>query len=85
MLFRISRDCTLILSDCVMPPRPKSADATSPEEDDNDDAGSSGSPPPPEGDPGKFGLAKSTVTLSGLLNAIDGVSSQEDCVLFAST
>lgn len=36
-------------------------------------------------DPGKYGLAKSTVTLSGLLNAIDGVSSQEDCILFATT
>lgn len=36
-------------------------------------------------DPGKFGLARSTVTLSGLLNVIDGVSSQEDCILFATT
>lgn len=42
----------------------------------------------PAGDtshPGKYGLAKSTVTLSGLLNAIDGVLSQEDCILFATT
>lgn len=38
-----------------------------------------------DADPGKFGLARSTVTLSGLLNAIDGVSSQEDCILFATT
>ncbi|WWC67705.1 uncharacterized protein I206_101617 [Kwoniella pini CBS 10737] len=36
-------------------------------------------------DPGEYGLARSTVTLSGLLNAIDGVSSQEDCILFATT
>jgi hypothetical protein len=38
--------------------------------------------------PGAGGRDKgfdSNVTLSGLLNAIDGVSSQEDCVLFAST
>ena len=55
--------------------------------DDNDDD-SDDDVDQPEGasvDPGKFGFAKSTVTLSGLLNAIDGVSSQEDCVLFAST
>lgn len=40
------------------------------------------------GAPGAGGGDKgfdSNVTLSGLLNAIDGVSSQEDCVLFAST
>ncbi|ORY27769.1 P-loop containing nucleoside triphosphate hydrolase protein [Naematelia encephala] len=30
-------------------------------------------------------LPRSTVTLSGLLNAIDGVSSQEGCILFATT
>ena len=35
--------------------------------------------------PGKSGPAQCTVTLSGLLNAIDGVSSQEDCILFATT
>ncbi|ORY24988.1 P-loop containing nucleoside triphosphate hydrolase protein, partial [Naematelia encephala] len=34
---------------------------------------------------GKHDLAPSTVTLSGLLNAIDGVSSQEGCILIAST
>lgn len=34
---------------------------------------------------GGHDLATSTVTLSGLLNAIDGVSSQEGCVLIAST
>lgn len=34
---------------------------------------------------GGHDLAPSTVTLSGLLNAIDGVSSQEGCVLIAST
>jgi chaperone BCS1 len=34
---------------------------------------------------GSHDLAPSTVTLSGLLNAIDGVSSQEGCVLIAST
>ena len=28
---------------------------------------------------------RSKVTLSGLLNAIDGVSSQEDCILVATT
>lgn len=30
-------------------------------------------------------IYQSTVTLSGLLNAIDGVSSQEGCILIAST
>ena len=34
---------------------------------------------------GGHDLAPSTVTLSGMLNAIDGVSSQEGCVLIAST
>ncbi|WVQ69972.1 uncharacterized protein L199_008196 [Kwoniella botswanensis] len=34
---------------------------------------------------GKHDLAPSTVTMSGLLNAIDGVSSQEGCVLVATT
>ncbi|EIW69397.1 hypothetical protein TREMEDRAFT_62261 [Tremella mesenterica DSM 1558] len=34
---------------------------------------------------GSHDLAPSTVTLSGLLNAIDGVSSQEGCILIAST
>lgn len=34
---------------------------------------------------GRYDAAQSTVTLSGLLNAIDGVSSQEDCILFATT
>ena len=28
---------------------------------------------------------KGNVTLSGLLNAIDGIASQEDCILVAST
>ncbi|OCF38649.1 hypothetical protein I317_07570 [Kwoniella heveanensis CBS 569] len=67
--------------DCVMPPRPhkgNNEDEDSADEEthaaDSDNA-----------DPGKYGLAKSTVTLSGLLNAIDGVSSQEDCILVATT
>ncbi|WWC89949.1 uncharacterized protein L201_004878 [Kwoniella dendrophila CBS 6074] len=34
---------------------------------------------------GKHDLAPSTVTMSGLLNAIDGVSSQEGCILVATT
>ncbi|CAD6571038.1 MAG: hypothetical protein TREMPRED_000122 [Tremellales sp. Tagirdzhanova-0007] len=34
---------------------------------------------------GSHDLAPSTVTLSGLLNAIDGVSSQEGCILIATT
>ncbi|OCF36572.1 hypothetical protein I316_01823 [Kwoniella heveanensis BCC8398] len=34
---------------------------------------------------GKHDLAPSTVTMSGVLNAIDGVSSQEGCVLIATT
>ncbi|WRT67227.1 uncharacterized protein IL334_004193 [Kwoniella shivajii] len=34
---------------------------------------------------GKHNLAPSTVTMSGLLNAIDGVSSQEGCILIATT
>ncbi|WVQ78406.1 hypothetical protein IAT38_000492 [Cryptococcus sp. DSM 104549] len=34
---------------------------------------------------GKHDLSPSTVTMSGLLNAIDGVSSQEGCVLIATT
>jgi hypothetical protein len=44
-------------------------------DDDSDDEDDDTSQVP-EGDPGKFGLAKSAVTLSGLLNAIDGVASQ---------
>jgi chaperone BCS1 len=32
-----------------------------------------------------FDMNPSTVTLSGLLNAIDGVASQEGCILIAST
>jgi hypothetical protein len=44
-------------------------------DDDSDDEADDSSQVP-EGDPGKFGLAKSAVTLSGLLNAIDGVASQ---------
>ncbi|WVW78709.1 hypothetical protein I302_100669 [Kwoniella bestiolae CBS 10118] len=64
--------------DCVMPPRPKRVDND--DEDDDDSFGTNDT-----ADPGKYGLARSTVTLSGLLNAIDGVSSQEDCILFATT
>ena len=71
----------LIYSDCVMPPRQPGPNDNMNDDDESTPAASA----QPEGDPGKFGHAKSTVTLSGLLNAIDGVSSQEDCVLFAST
>ncbi|WWC59213.1 uncharacterized protein I303_101763 [Kwoniella dejecticola CBS 10117] len=70
--------------DCVMPPRPRrgrdSGGADADDDDEDDFAGTQDA-----ADPGKFGLARSTVTLSGLLNAIDGVSSQEDCNLFATT
>jgi hypothetical protein len=45
------------------------------EHDDSDDEGSA-EPAAAEGDPGKYGFAASSVTLSGLLNAIDGVASQ---------
>lgn len=65
-----------------MPPRRSGTKADSDDDEDDDDhvqADTSNS------DPGKYGFAKSAVTMSGLLNAIDGVSSQEDCVLFAST
>lgn len=71
----------LMASDCVMPPRLRAPDDSI----DDDDEITPAPNAPAEGDPGRFGHAKSTVTLSGLLNAIDGVSSQEDCVLFAST
>ncbi|WRT64999.1 uncharacterized protein IL334_001940 [Kwoniella shivajii] len=63
--------------DCVMPPRPRIGDSNEMDDDDNGDQDPS--------DLGQYGLARSTVTLSGLLNAIDGVSSQEDCILFATT
>ncbi|OCF76691.1 hypothetical protein I204_02392 [Kwoniella mangroviensis CBS 8886] len=63
-----------------MPPRPKRGDSEDDGEDDSFDDKTVGG-----ADPGKYGLARSTVTLSGLLNAIDGVSSQEDCILFATT
>ncbi|WVF70017.1 hypothetical protein IAT40_004803 [Kwoniella sp. CBS 6097] len=66
--------------DCVMPPRPRRSDSNNEDSDDEDVSGDKDG-----SDPGKYGLAKSTVTLSGLLNAIDGVSSQEDCILFATT
>lgn len=46
------------------------------EEDDDSDDDDSSKPTAAEGDPGKYGLAASSVTLSGLLNAIDGVASQ---------
>ena len=68
--------------DCVMPPRKRGGGKDEIEDDDEEEDKPEEKP---ETDPGKFGLAKSTVTLSGLLNAIDGVSSQEGCVLFAST
>ena len=45
-------------------------------EDDDDDEDDNSNPPAAEGDPGQYGLAASKVTLSGLLNAIDGVASQ---------
>lgn len=67
-----------------MPVRPKSGKGKGDINDDDDEDIDAASQPA-DGDPGRYGHAKSTVTLSGLLNAIDGVSSQEDCVLFAST
>ncbi|KAK6903977.1 hypothetical protein I203_107488 [Kwoniella mangroviensis CBS 8507] len=85
-LNKASRNCppqnmTLIEDiDRVMPPRPKRGDSEDDGEDDSFDDKTVGG-----ADPGKYGLARSTVTLSGLLNAIDGVSSQEDCILFATT
>lgn len=50
------------------------------EEDDDSDDDEPSKPTAAEGDPGKYGLAASSVTLSGLLNAIDGVASQV-CIL----
>lgn len=61
-----------------MPKRAKDVDGEKDDDDEEDESTANV-------DPGKYGLAKSTVTLSGLLNAIDGVSSQEDCILFATT
>jgi hypothetical protein len=55
----------------VMPGRTRGKKTDDADSDEEDNA-----PPAPEGDPGKFGLAASSVTLSGLLNAIDGVASQ---------
>ena len=46
------------------------------EEDDDFDDEEPSKPGAAESDPGKYGLAASSVTLSGLLNAIDGVASQ---------
>jgi hypothetical protein len=46
------------------------------EEDDDSDDDEPSKPAAAGGDPGKYGLAASSVTLSGLLNAIDGVASQ---------
>lgn len=68
-----------------MPPRPKAGKNRGQGDDDDDDEDNDSIGQNADGDPGRYGHAKSTVTLSGLLNAIDGVSSQEDCVLFAST
>ncbi|WWC87138.1 uncharacterized protein L201_002024 [Kwoniella dendrophila CBS 6074] len=63
--------------DCVMPHRNQT---------DNDDDDFIDTPAKKDtNESGKNALSKSTVTLSGLLNAIDGVSSQEDCILFATT
>lgn len=42
-------------------------------------------PAPAAGQIGGDDLGPSTVTLSGLLNAIDGVSSQEGCILLGTT
>ncbi|WVQ97865.1 hypothetical protein IAU59_004981 [Kwoniella sp. CBS 9459] len=67
--------------DCVMPSRPRNSTAGDDESEDEE----SHVVDKDNADPGRYGLAKSTVTLSGLLNAIDGVSSQEDCILFATT
>ncbi len=68
-----------------MPPRSKTKGHAEEDDDDDDDDSTDGDKEEKDVDPGRYGHAKSTVTLSGLLNAIDGVSSQEDCVLFAST
>jgi len=57
----------------VMPTRTR---AKKSEEDDDSDDDEASKPAAVEGDPGKYGLAASSVTLSGLLNAIDGVASQ---------
>ena len=65
-----------------MPTRRKDDKDNKDEDDDDDDEDTATKE---TSDSGQSGLAKSTVTLSGLLNAIDGVSSQEDCVLFATT
>lgn len=50
--------------------RTKRDDSSDSEDDDNANGANA------QADPGKYGLAVSTVTLSGLLNALDGVASQ---------
>ncbi|WWC87130.1 uncharacterized protein L201_002016 [Kwoniella dendrophila CBS 6074] len=69
--------------DCVMPPRIRRAQSGSENGNDGDDDENYGDNNATNS--GGTGMVKSTVTLSGLLNAIDGVSSQEDCILFATT
>ncbi|KAK4683993.1 hypothetical protein P7C73_g6212, partial [Tremellales sp. Uapishka_1] len=93
-----SRSVVLIEDiDCVLPRRPHTArqrivirdedadeDSGIGEMDVDDTAqhgpGASGQDAAPKG-----GLPPSSVTLSGMLNAIDGVSSQEGCILIATT
>lgn len=63
-----------IYSDCVMPRRPRGKqDDVDDDDNDNEDPSRR---PAREGDADRLGLAASSVTLSGLLNAIDGVASQ---------
>lgn len=64
----------MVFSDCVLPAQQRKVATDS--DDDETDEGKNES----EGDPGRYGLTKSTVTLSGLLNAIDGVASQVSIV-----
>lgn len=66
-----------------MPSRGRSSNRLSGIDEESEDEESSAASK--ENELGQYGYAKSSVTLAGLLNAIDGVSSQEDCVLFAST
>ena len=62
-----------------MPAGQRRATADDSDDDESDDEGQTANKK-------KQGNASpSAVTLSGLLNAIDGVSSQEGCVLFATT
>ncbi|WVQ98808.1 hypothetical protein IAU59_005939 [Kwoniella sp. CBS 9459] len=98
-LSKLFRDCpskSVILIediDCIFP-RGRNHHTAVEEEITGDDAGELTPSTKDKADPqstqheataSKHDLAPSTVTMSGVLNAIDGVSSQEGCVLIATT